>query len=391
MKRHPTMRWDSSTPALYLIDQRILPRVVRDVRCINAAQTARAIQSMVVRGAPAIGCAAAFGIALEAARTKGFGDAAPRNAFTKAFQVLAASRPTAVNLFWALERMQRAVDAHRGEGAQAGTTLARTLERLACTIHAQPPHQRIPLVQRLIAPVLFFAVSLAPAPDVQAASFDCARARTKLNRMICADVELSALDSRVWDAFGARINGISVAQYTHVRERHFTWRRQRGWYDRTVDAIKDDYQRHLAWLTHPLLALEGRYEMDDGYAVQIEIDTDAPQKISVAGSVLTTGLVRHAFSWVPPASGEPLNHIVRDTDSAEARPTLLLTRRTSGQHAASFSPAFIGAPLGPVQDCRIDLGFGNDELTLTTQGACGARLDGTYVKRASQSATWGRQ
>ena len=82
------------------------------------------------------------------------------------------------------------------------------------------------------------------------ASFDCAKARTKLNRMICADAELSALDSRVWDAFGTRLNGISVAQYTHVRERHLTWRRQRGWYDSTVDALKDDYQRHLAW-AHP--------------------------------------------------------------------------------------------------------------------------------------------
>ena len=142
MKRHPTMRWDASAPALYLIDQRILPRVVRDVRCINAAQTARAIKSMVVRGAPAIGCAAAFGIAMEAARTKGFGDAARRSALTKGFQVLAASRPTAVNLFWALDRMQRAVDAHRDEGAQAGathasTTLVRKLERLACAIHAE--------------------------------------------------------------------------------------------------------------------------------------------------------------------------------------------------------------------------------------------------------------
>ena len=246
-------------------------------------------------------------------------------------------------------------------------------------------------VQALLIVIGASALCLTSVPHAAAASFDCAKARTKLHRMICADAELSALDSRVWETFGARINGISVAQYTHVRERHLTWRRQRGWYDSTVDAIKDDYQRHLAWLTHPLLALEGRYEMDHGYAVQIEIDADAPQKISVAGSVLTTGLVRHAFSWVPPASGEPLNHIVRDTDSAEARPTLPLTLRAGANSAVSFSPAFIGAPPGPVQDCRIELGFGNDELTLTTQGVCGARLDGTYVKRASQSATWGRQ
>ena len=45
--------------------------------------------------------------------------------------------------------------------------------------------------------------------------------------------------------------------------------------------------------------------MGDGHAVQIEIDADAPQQISVTGSVQTSGLVRHAFTWVPPASGEP--------------------------------------------------------------------------------------
>ena len=131
MKRHPTMRWDASAPALYLIDQRILPRVVRDVRCTSAAQTAAAIKTMVVRGAPAIGCAAAFGIALEAARTKGFRDVPRRIALTKAFQVLAASRPTAVNLFWALARMRGAIDGHRGDPA----ALAVKLERLACAIH----------------------------------------------------------------------------------------------------------------------------------------------------------------------------------------------------------------------------------------------------------------
>ena len=143
MKRHPTMRWSARDaaaeggPALYLIDQRILPRVVRDVRCLNAAQTARAIKTMVVRGAPAIGCAAAFGIALEAARTKGLGDIARRAALTKAFDVLAASRPTAVNLFWALARMRRAVDAHRDAAASAGVMLAAKLARLAVAIHAE--------------------------------------------------------------------------------------------------------------------------------------------------------------------------------------------------------------------------------------------------------------
>jgi methylthioribose-1-phosphate isomerase len=91
---------------LELIDQRLLPSSLEYIRCRDAAETARAIRDMVVRGAPAIGCAAAFGIALEAALHR----AAPRPAFDAAldaaFDVLAQSRPTAVNLFWALERMR---------------------------------------------------------------------------------------------------------------------------------------------------------------------------------------------------------------------------------------------------------------------------------------------
>ncbi len=96
------MRWTHGR--LELIDQRRLPHEIVYVSCDNAQQTAVAIRDMVVRGAPAIGCAAAFGIALEAANG---GDMA------RACDVLAASRPTAVNLFWALDRMRRAIAAGR--------------------------------------------------------------------------------------------------------------------------------------------------------------------------------------------------------------------------------------------------------------------------------------
>jgi len=89
------MRWRGD--ALELLDQRLLPERAEYVRCRTAAEVAQAIRDMVVRGAPAIGCAAAFGVAL----AKGAPDAC---------EVLARSRPTAVNLFWALERMRRARD-----------------------------------------------------------------------------------------------------------------------------------------------------------------------------------------------------------------------------------------------------------------------------------------
>lgn len=103
-----TLRWHGGH--LELIDQRLLPSKVTFVRCRAAQEVAVAISDMVVRGAPAIGCAAACGIALEASRIKELPPAAFASGMDEAFKVLAASRPTAVNLFWALERMRSVME-----------------------------------------------------------------------------------------------------------------------------------------------------------------------------------------------------------------------------------------------------------------------------------------
>jgi methylthioribose-1-phosphate isomerase len=92
-KKVEPIRWRGDR--LELLDQRALPDKTIYVTCRTAEQVARAIRDMVVRGAPAIGCAAAFGVVLGKG-TK------------KAHDVLRKSRPTAVNLFWALERMRKA-------------------------------------------------------------------------------------------------------------------------------------------------------------------------------------------------------------------------------------------------------------------------------------------
>lgn len=102
-----TMRFEGG--ALHLIDQRVLPLRFETIVCRNAAETADAIRSMVVRGAPAIGCAAAFGIALEAQLASGQMRPIFDATLDEAFNVLAASRPTAVNLFWALARMRNVI------------------------------------------------------------------------------------------------------------------------------------------------------------------------------------------------------------------------------------------------------------------------------------------
>ena len=94
------LRWKRDR--LDLLDQRLLPDQSAYLSCTTAAEVAAAIRDMVVRGAPAIGCAAAFGFAL---------DSIKKLDLKKAFDTLAASRPTAVNLFWALERMRKAGNA----------------------------------------------------------------------------------------------------------------------------------------------------------------------------------------------------------------------------------------------------------------------------------------
>ena len=99
-----TLRWVDG--ALEMIDQRILPARFEYITYASALEVAEGIRSMVVRGAPAIGCAAAYGVALEALRLRPAAPAAFVAGMEHAFEVLAASRPTAVNLFWALERMR---------------------------------------------------------------------------------------------------------------------------------------------------------------------------------------------------------------------------------------------------------------------------------------------
>ena len=102
-----TLRWRDDH--LEMIDQRVLPAEIIYRDYDSAAAVAEGIRSMVVRGAPAIGCAAAYGAALEAQRLAD----RPRGQFNigieEAFTILARSRPTAVNLFWAINRMQAVV------------------------------------------------------------------------------------------------------------------------------------------------------------------------------------------------------------------------------------------------------------------------------------------
>jgi len=99
-----TLRWADGK--LEMIDQRILPASFEYLSYDSAASVADGIRSMVVRGAPAIGVAAAYGVALEALRLQDESVLDFHNGMEEGFTVLERSRPTAVNLFWALQRMR---------------------------------------------------------------------------------------------------------------------------------------------------------------------------------------------------------------------------------------------------------------------------------------------
>lgn len=99
-----TLRWTDNH--LEMIDQRRLPTEFQYLTFDSAESVANGIRSMVVRGAPAIGCAAAYGIALAALKLKQTNTENFLQGMENAFDVLSQSRPTAVNLFWALERMR---------------------------------------------------------------------------------------------------------------------------------------------------------------------------------------------------------------------------------------------------------------------------------------------
>ena len=99
-----TLRWVEGH--LEMIDQRILPKDFQYISYNSAVSVAEGIRSMVVRGAPAIGCAAAYGVALEALNLQDASMEEFSKGMEQAFKILLESRPTAINLFWAIDRMR---------------------------------------------------------------------------------------------------------------------------------------------------------------------------------------------------------------------------------------------------------------------------------------------
>jgi methylthioribose-1-phosphate isomerase len=128
----PTIEWKDD--AVVMIDQRKLPASEVYVTCKTANEVAKAIKTMVIRGAPAIGVAAAMGIAVGMIRSRATGTKQFTTEFQKTCDLLAGTRPTAVNLFWAIERMKKAFAAAAQDG-QSVDQIKRKLVEEARAIH----------------------------------------------------------------------------------------------------------------------------------------------------------------------------------------------------------------------------------------------------------------
>jgi methylthioribose-1-phosphate isomerase len=128
----PTIEWKDE--AVVMIDQRKLPASEVYVTCKTANEVAKAIKTMVIRGAPAIGVAAAMGIALGMSRSRATGTKQFTTEFQKTCELMAATRPTAVNLFWAIERMKKTF-ADAAHGGCSVHEIKQRLETEARKIH----------------------------------------------------------------------------------------------------------------------------------------------------------------------------------------------------------------------------------------------------------------
>jgi methylthioribose-1-phosphate isomerase len=130
-----TIQWADS--AVIVLDQRLLPLQEVYQSCADFREVAEAIRSMAIRGAPAIGVAAAMGVALgvQKAAAATLEELDPQ--FEQICSVIASARPTAVNLFWAVERMQRVYREYRSKGMAA---VRDALVREARTMHDEDIH-----------------------------------------------------------------------------------------------------------------------------------------------------------------------------------------------------------------------------------------------------------
>ena len=134
MREIITLKWEKGN--LLLLDQTLLPNTVTYATCKTLEDVYLAIQTMIVRGAPAIGVSAGYGMVLAANAFDGTDTAAFMDFYREQGEYLKSSRPTAVNLMWAVDRMVERAEALAGEG-QPLEAVRKGLEAEAVAIHEE--------------------------------------------------------------------------------------------------------------------------------------------------------------------------------------------------------------------------------------------------------------
>src|SRR5712691_11475533 len=121
-----TVEW--TREGVRMLDQRLLPTEEKYLMLRSYEEVADAIKKMVVRGAPAIGVSAAMGLALGASQSVGMSVADLEDDFDYICQVMSQTRPTAVNLFWAIERMRETFRREKTKTRETEQIKARLVE-----------------------------------------------------------------------------------------------------------------------------------------------------------------------------------------------------------------------------------------------------------------------
>src|SRR5438309_11355827 len=128
-----TVEWTNE--GVRMLDQRLLPNEEKYLTLRSYEEVADAIKKMVVRGAPAIGVSAAMGLALGASQSVGTSVADLEFDFNFMCKVMAATRPTAVNLFWAIERMRGVIAKAKSENIRDVEEIQKRLTEEALLIY----------------------------------------------------------------------------------------------------------------------------------------------------------------------------------------------------------------------------------------------------------------
>jgi methylthioribose-1-phosphate isomerase len=319
-----TVRWGDE--GVVLLDQRRLPGEERYLTLRDVEAVARAIEELAVRGAPAIGCTAALGVALAATTSPASELPELRRDVTAACERLAATRPTAVNLFWALGRMreacERAADAPGADAASVRDALLR--EALALVEEDVAICRRLGAAGVELVPedarVLTHCNAGALATAGYGTALGVVRAAVEAGRkpQVLADETRPFLQGARLTAWELARDGIPVTVVTDGMAAHLM---QRGEVDLVIVgadriAANGDVANKIG--TYGLAVLAARHELPFYVAApRSTVDLDTPDGAAIPIEERGPAEVTHLAGQAIVPEGVPVRHPAFDVTPAE--------------------------------------------------------------------------